>query len=343
MSVTATSPQPIPPPERDADQWRLLPPISLKLIGLALVLSLLLGWSAKRNDLTRLPGLLLSGVGESMGLSKQSEIGPAVRRFVSGLFPLVLWEKTDTTRVENFDPKRLPPFTHIVREPITEYHAVENKWVTVDTRDFLYDPFGYLKTVLWLMLQTIEIAVWGTLLALLVAIPQAYFAARNYAPNRLLYSLARGWTSFTRATPDLILALICVMIFGFGAIAGVITLAFNTSGFLGKFLADDIENADKGPQEALSSLGANKLKVLRFAVLPQVLPQYLAYVQYILERNVRSAAAIGVVGAGGIGMELKGRWDMYDYGHVSTVLLIMFLTAFALERVTQIVRTRLIK
>lgn len=325
-----------------AAQWKLLPPVNVKLIGILLMLSVLLGYSAKRNELTRLPGMLTAGVGESLGLTRQSEMGPAVRRFVSGLFPLALWEKTDVSRVEHFDPKHLPWLTSVVREPVREYDALHQHWRVIDTRNFLFDPFGYLKRVLLLMLQTIEIALWGTLIALVLALPQAYFAARGYTPNRVTYAIARFSTSFTRATPELILALICVMIFGFGAIAGVVTLAFNTSGFLGKFLADDIENADKGPQEALRSLGANKLKVLRYAVLPQVLPQYLAYIQYILERNVRSATAIGIVGAGGIGMELKGRWDLYDFGHVSTVLAVMFVTVLALERLTQFVRAKLI-
>ena len=326
----------------DAESWKLKAPISLQLIGLVLFACILLSVSARKNDLTKLPGLLVSGVGETTGVLPQRDMGPTIRRFLGGLFPPVISEKTDVSRVDNFDPKHLPWFSSVVREPIKEYDAVERKWVVTDTRDFLVNKYGYLERVILLMIQTIEIALWGTLLALLIALPQAYFAARGYSPNRLTYSIARFWTSFTRATPELILALVCVMIFGFGAIAGVITLAFNTSGFLGKFLADDIENADKGPQEALRSLGANKLKVLRYAVLPHVLPSYLAYLQYILERNVRAATAIGVVGAGGIGMELKGRWDMYNYGHVSTVLIVMFITVLSLERLTQAARAKII-
>jgi phosphonate transport system permease protein len=327
---------------RTAEEWRLRPPLNLRVLCIVLVALTLLSYSAKRNHLDRLPGLLGSGVGEALGLTRQSEVGPAIRRLGSGLFPPVFSEKIDVSRIEGFDPKHLPAFTHIVHEPIKEYDALSGKWRILDTRDYLFDPVGYLRRTLLLMLETIEIAIWGTLLALVAALPLAFFGARGYTPNRLTYSLARGWSSFTRAAPEIILALVLVMVFGFGALAGVLTLAFNTSGFLGKFLADDIENADKGPQEALRSLGANKLKVLRYAVLPQVTPQYLAYLQYILERNVRAATAIGIVGAGGIGMELKGRWDMYDFGHVSTVLIIMFATVFGLERITQHVRGKLI-
>ena len=201
---------------------------------------------------------------------------------------------------------------------------------------------GYIKRDFVLMLETIEIAIWGTLLALFLALVPAWFGAKNLTPNRFAYSLARGVCSLNRALPELISALFFVMIFGFGVIPGVVTLGVSTMGFLGKFLADDIENCDTGPQEALRCQGANKLKVFRYAILPQVLPSYLAYMQYILERNVRAATAIGVVGAGGIGMELKGRWDMFDFGHVSTTLLVIFATVLTLERVTQYFRGKLI-
>jgi phosphonate transport system permease protein len=192
------------------------------------------------------------------------------------------------------------------------------------------------------MFETIEMALWGTLLALFAAVPLAFFGARGYTPNKVTYLLARMLTSGTRAIPEMISALVLVMIFGFGAIPGVMALAISTSGFLGKFLAEDIENADPGPQEALRCLGANKLKVLRYAVFPQVMPQYVAYMQYMFERNVRAATAIGIVGAGGIGMELKGRWDMFDYAHFSTVMIVMLVTVLALERLSQLVRSRLI-
>jgi phosphonate transport system permease protein len=119
-------------------------------------------------------------------------------------------------------------------------------------------------------------------------------------------------------------------------------LGFHAAGFFGKFYAEDIENADKGPQEALFAIGASKLKVLWFGVLPQVLPQYIAYTLYILDRNVRMATVIGIVGAGGIGQELKGRYEMFNYGHVSTILLVLFITVFLLDRLSARLRARLI-
>jgi phosphonate transport system permease protein len=165
-------------------------------------------------------------------------------------------------------------------------------------------------------------------------------ASRNYTPHRLVYSLARGWLSFHRAMPELIIALFLVLMYGFGPVAGVLALGIHTSGVLGKFFADEIENAPPGPQMALSASGASALKVLRYAVFPHVFPAWIAYVQYIFERNIRTATVLGIVGAGGIGMELKGRWDLFDYGHVTTILLVIFITVVLLEYFSQKLRDK---
>ena len=185
-------------------------------------------------------------------------------------------------------------------------------------------------------------AVWGTILSLLLSLPLAYFGAQGYSWNKATYSTARGVCSFCRALPELIIAIFFVLLFGFGTLPGVIALGLHCCGFLGKFFADDIENVDQGPQDALRSTGANRLKVLWYAVLPQTVPQFVAYIQYILERNVRTATVLGIVGAGGIGLELKGRLDLSDYSHVSTILLVVFITVFGLEHITQRVRAKLI-
>jgi phosphonate transport system permease protein len=210
-----------------------------------------------------------------------------------------------------------------------------------ETHEVLVRPMGYLVFVLGKMLESLEIALWGTLLGIAIGGPVAYFGTRGYTPHRLLYVVARGCASYLRALPELVSALFLVLAFGFGPIAGVVALGLHSAGFFGKFYADDVENADKGPQEALFSVGANNLKVLRYAVLPQVLPQYASYTQYVLERNVRMATVIGIVGAGGIGIELKGRFDTFDFGHVTTIVLVILLAVVALEQLTQWARRRL--
>jgi phosphonate transport system permease protein len=233
------------------------------------------------------------------------------------------------------DPSRLPMFAYIEDRPVNP-HLVDSP-----VESFYVEPLGYLEKCLWLMLDTIEMAIWGTLLAIFLAIPLGFFAARNYAPSTWMYTLSRGLCSLVRAIPELIVALILVIMYGPGPVAGILALGLHTSGFLGKFFADDIENADTGPQEALRSTGGNRIKVLRIAVLPQVLPQYVAYIQYILERNVRTATILGVVSAGGIGFELMARFKNGEYDAVATILIIVFITVFALEHGSQYLRKKL--
>jgi phosphonate transport system permease protein len=211
---------------------------------------------------------------------------------------------------------------------------------SVTTREYLVEPVGYLKHILLKMIETLEIALWGTILAVILSIPLAFYGARNYTPNRFAYVASRSTVSLFRAIPELVSALFLVLAYGFGPIAGVLALGVHAAGFLGKFYGEDIENADDKPQEALRAIGANKAKVLWFAVLPQVMPQYIAYTLYILDRNVRMATVVGLVGAGGIGQELKGRYDIYNYGHVGTILLVIFLTVFLLDQISARLRSR---
>jgi len=239
----------------------------------------------------------------------------------------------------------LPWFSYIEVQERTE-QRLNPQTLQMETEterlEYLVQPVGYLWTVFIKMIETFEIAIWGTLLSILVSAPLAYFAARNYSPNSTTYTLARGAISLLRSAPELIVALFLVLAYGFGPIAGVLALGLHAAGFLGKFYAEDIENADKKPQEALEAIGAGKLKTLWYGVIPQVLPQYIAYSMYILDRNLRMATVIGLVGAGGIGQELKGRFDMFQYGHVATILLAIFIAVFLLDQFSARLRAKLI-
>lgn len=238
---------------------------------------------------------------------------------------------------KGLDLENLPWFSYIEEGVQRKYNAFTDAW-TEEPVQYLVEPIGYLSKVLWMMWETIEMGFWGTLISVIISLPLGILAAKNYSPNPVVYQIARSILSFHRAMPELILALFLVLVYGFGPIAGILALAIHTSGVLGKFFADEIENAPKGPQMALKSAGAHSLKVLRYAVLPHVLPAWIAYIQYIFERNIRTATVLGIVGAGGIGMELKGRWDLFDYGHVSTILLIIFISVVLLEVFSQRLR-----
>lgn len=338
MSAQSTAPS-------QPDQWRLKPTFPVGTVLLLLVASMLLTWSAHRTEIDRM--LVQSGeaVAAAAGVKESSQVLKGLGRIATDLFPLQFSETRETARLEKFDRNNLPPLSHLGTKEIRESRLNPDTMAMEETvvgQEVLIQPVGYLWHAIVLMLQTIEIALWGTILAVMLALPLAILGARNYSPHPAVYHASRAQCSFLRAMPELISALFLVLAFGFGPIAGVLALGLHTAGVLGKFFADEIENADPGPQDALRSTGANRIKVLRYAVFPQVLPSFLAYIQYILERNIRTATVIGIVGAGGIGQELKGRFEMFNFSHVSTILLVILITVMVLEYLTGRLRGKLL-
>ena len=316
---------------RSTAAWELRQPYDAKVVALVLLVALGLGISAQRVEGQRFLGLTWEWGQSLVGLRESSQIGQGLARMGESLFPPRLGERTEISRIERQESREV----RVNRQSLqTETH--------VEVKEFLVQPVGYLWRVAVKMVETLEIALWGTILAVAVSIPLAIGGARNYTPSPAVYATARGLVSLLRAIPEMISALFLVLAYGFGPIAGILALGLHAAGFLGKFYAEDVENADRGPQEALRAIGAGTLKVLWFGVLPQVFPQYIAYTLYILDRNVRMAIVIGIVGAGGIGQELKGRYDMFNYGHVSTILLALFVTVFVLDQVSARIRARLI-
>ena len=319
-------------------QWQVHRAVTPRTLLLLFVAFVLLSISAHNTEIDKAVVETSKAVLSAVGIGDSQVLDGAVR-FASQAFPIQISERTEVSRLENFDRNDLPLFAHIEKGELREYDALTDSWEVEET-EILVDPIGYLKNVLVKMWETIEMGFWGTMLSIMISLPLGILASKNYAPNRVFYSVSRGWLSFHRAMPELIIALFLVLMYGFGPIAGVFALAIHTSGVLGKFFADEIENAPPGPQMALGSSGAGRLKVLRYAVFPHVFPAWIAYVQYIFERNIRTATVLGIVGAGGIGMELKGRWDLFDYDHVATILLVIFITVVVLELLSQRLRTR---
>lgn len=333
------------PPVTHRSHWHLAAPYDWRHVLVLLVVLVGLAVTGHRVEMDRMLSLSLQALSYSLGMTEESQVARGLARVGQTLWPPVLGEREEVARLENFDRNRLPPFSHLETIEIVEQRLDPQTLQLVEqreTQEVLVQPLGYLFTVAAKMLETLEIALWGTLIAILLSIPLAYQAARNYSTNRLTYYTARGTISLLRSMPELIVALFLVLAFGFGPIAGVLALGLHAAGFLGKFYAEDIENADLKPQEALLAIGASKLKTLWYAVLPQVMPQYIAYSLYILDRNVRMATVIGLVGAGGIGQELKGRFDLFQYGHVATILIAIFVVVFLLDQLAARLRARLI-
>ncbi len=201
--------------------------------------------------------------------------------------------------------------------------------------------FSSFNNLIKAMIETIEIAFLGTFIAIALSIPVGLFSARNLAPNYLVFLVARIVTIFFRAIPEFIIAMILVIAVGFGAMPGVLALGLHTMGFLAKFYAEDIEHVNRGPIEALKSSGASKGQIISFAIIPQIIPSFVANNLYILDRNVRMATMLGIVGAGGIGYELQSSFRMFEYEKVSAIVIIIFFTIFLIDNLSSFIRSKI--
>lgn len=195
----------------------------------------------------------------------------------------------------------------------------------------------------WLKLlgETILISYVGTLIGAVFAFALNFFAARNTSPAPWLRFVVRRLLEFARTVPGIVFALIFVIAFGLGPMAGVLAIAIHSTGALGKLFSEIVENADMKPVEGVRSTGASWLSCMRFAVLPQVTAGYASYALLRFEINVREASVMGFVGAGGIGQELVVAIRKFYYSDVSAILVTIIVTVFVIDIMTGWVRGRL--
>ncbi len=213
-------------------------------------------------------------------------------------------------------------------------------------QDFLMRTFppdlSILSKLMAPTIETIQIALLGTTLAVILAIPLGIGAARNMSPYPLVYRTCRMILNFLRATSELIFALIFVAAVGLGPFPGVLALGIHSAGMLGKFYAEAIENVSKGEIEALEAAGSNKWQILRYAVWPQVLPEFVTVNLYRWEHNLRAATVLGLVGAGGIGFELMTTMRLFKYDETATVLLVILATVTVIDFISTRIRMRVL-
>lgn len=189
------------------------------------------------------------------------------------------------------------------------------------------------------MVETIAMAFVATALGVIISIPIAIMAAENLVP-RPVYYVGRAMVSISRALHELVLAIIVVVGFGFGALSGVIAILWATPGFLSKLLAEDLEDIDRTQVDAVRATGASPLQVLLFAVFPQVLPRLIGLTIYRWDINVRAATILGIVGAGGIGNVLIRSFDRYDYEYSMAIIVAIIVVVLAGEAVSAYARRR---
>jgi phosphonate transport system permease protein len=202
--------------------------------------------------------------------------------------------------------------------------------------------FTGLQRILWSLLTTFQMAVAGVVLGLILSLPIAILAADGLSPHAAVRYVARGLIALFRTVPDLVWALLFVITVGLGPPAGILTIVIDTIGFAGRFFASAMEETDKGAREALTAIGARPSGIVFSAVIPDATPSFIATSLFCLERAVRSSVVLGLVGAGGIGVELKVAFDLFEYDVAATIVIVIFLLVMAVEQIGEWLRRKTI-
>ena len=192
------------------------------------------------------------------------------------------------------------------------------------------------------MVETVQIAVLAAIIGCMAALPIAFWASRLTANNRWVYYLDKGFLNVVRTIPDIFWAMLFVSAIGFGAFAGLLALIVFSLSITGKLLSETVDSADPGPLEAAKSTGAGHTQAVQASVLPQVLPNYVAYALYIFELDIRASAVLGLVGAGGIGRVLEAQRAFFRFDRITAVVIVVFVIVFLIEQVSVFVRRRLV-
>jgi phosphonate transport system permease protein len=256
---------------------------------------------------------------------------------------------------------RFTPAERIARSLLYILAAIAVVWSikTIEViPEFLYDapeqaadlfkrmwPFDwafYPKAVHSALIETFHIATLGTILSLVLAIPLSFLAARNFTRSPILNLLAQFVFVSSRSVNSLIWALLFVAIFGPGALAGVLSIAVRSVGFVGKLFGEGLEEAQRGPIEALTAAGAPRMLLLVKGYWPQVEPTFWSVALLRWDINIRESAVLGLVGAGGIGVALDAALNNLYWDQVGLILAVIFLVVIATEVVTSMIRSRII-
>ncbi len=210
-------------------------------------------------------------------------------------------------------------------------------------RMFFPPSWEYANNVIKPLLETIQMAIVGSFVGAFFAFPVSLLAASTFTNNKYVNIPTRLILNIFRTIPALVLASLFVAIFGIGNFAGVLALSIFSFGLVSKMLYETIESIDEGQVEAIKSVGGNKMEILRYAIIPQVLPQYLSYTLYAFEVNVRAAAVLGYVGAGGIGQVYERALAFRLFDRVGIIIIISFGAVLIIDTVSTAIRKRLVR
>ena len=198
------------------------------------------------------------------------------------------------------------------------------------------------KSVWFSVLETISMSFLGTIFGGALAIFFAFLAAANTMPFRIVRVIVRTFLSVTRVVPSLIVILIFVVAVGLGAFAGMLTLILATIGTFGQLFTEIIENTDSGPAEAIYSVGASRMQVIRYVILPQALPSFIANLFYSFDVNLRAAIGLGIFGGGGIGFELFMAMRVLHYRDALALSCLIILLIVGMEKISDLLRAQIL-
>jgi phosphonate transport system permease protein len=247
-------------------------------------------------------------------------------------FDLLLWGGIALMLIVSFGPVEMAkaPLLFSKSENMQEFG-----------RAFFHPDFTDLRLYIAKMWETIQIAFWGTFLAVVLAIPLGLLGARNIAPAWIQLPVRRVLDLF-RAVPDLVVATMFLVAVGPGPLTGVLAIALNTAGVLGKLFAEGVESIEPGPIEGVRATGATRLQEIVWGVLPQVAPLWTSYGLYRFESSSRSATVLGLIGAGGIGSTLFDQLNSFNYSRVSAIVIVITIAVGLIDLLSQTIRSRLI-
>lgn len=262
------------------------------------------------------------------------------RRSTTALaFDALIWGGVAMLLIVSFKPAEIDKFPQLFSEAGRMQEFARGFFSPfTDPKAFMAADWGLYIAKMW---QTVQMALWGTFLAIIVAIPLGLLGARNITPVWIQQPVRRV-LDLIRSIPDLVVALIFITAVGLGPFAGVMALMFNTGGVLAKLFAEAVESIDKGPVEGVRATGAVKLQEVVWGVIPQVAPLWTSYALYRFESSSRSATVLGLIGAGGVGQVLLDSVNAFQYDQTGCIVLVIVVAVSLIDLLSQIIRTRLL-
>jgi phosphonate transport system permease protein len=284
------------------------------------------------------------------GVSPTAIPNPPKRSASALAFDVLLWGGLAIVLIASFGKVDMQNFGRLFSgsENISTYGAelLQPDWGAIfppgdfwtSFKAIFTQPTASLAGQMWL---TVQIALWGTFLAVFLALPLSLMASRNIAPGWMVF-IVRRIMDLLRSIPDLVIATLFIVAVGLGPLAGVLALALNTGGVLAKLFSEAVESIDKGPVEGVRATGAGQLHEIVWGVFPQVAPLWTSFALYRFESNSRAATVLGLIGAGGIGQTLFESIQAFDYSRVAAIAIVIVVAVTLIDTLSQVMRKRLL-